>query len=304
MERFGLGYDTLAQVNPRLVMNSFSGFGKTGPLADYKANGASIEGIAGWDYLHRHPGDAPVVMGFYQADAITGLQMAATTLVALVHQRRTGEGQAIDGSMMEAAAGYIGEVLLAAQVGEEPGPVGNRDRDQAPSGVYACAGDDRWLALSVPDDAAWARLATVIASLDDPALAHAPARFERHDGIDEAIEAWTSSMSQAEASGRLQAAGVPAAPVRSLSEALACPHLGPWFRPNAHADTGEQRYNGFAWRFAGVAAAADLPPPRLGEHSRGILKDELGLADAEIDDLMARGVTGEVLAKAVTTTDA
>jgi crotonobetainyl-CoA:carnitine CoA-transferase CaiB-like acyl-CoA transferase len=304
MERFGLGYETLAEHNPRLVMSSFSGFGKTGPLADYKANGASIEGIAGWDYLHRHPGDDPVVMGFYQADAITGLQMAAATLVALVHQRRTGEGQAIDGSMMEAAAGYIGEALLAAQAGEEPGPIGNRDPDEAPSGVYPCAGDDQWVALSVVDDAAWTRLVAVVPDLGDLALLQTPERFERHDAIDEAIEGWTSSMSAAEASERLQAAGVSAAPVRSLAEALACPHLGPWFRRNAHADTGEQRYNGFAWRLAGVAAPADLPPPRLGEHSRGILKDELGLMETEIDELMARGVTGEVLAKADTTADA
>jgi crotonobetainyl-CoA:carnitine CoA-transferase CaiB-like acyl-CoA transferase len=298
MDRFGLGHEVLRELNPRLVTSSFCGFGKTGPLADYKANGASIEGIAGWDYLHRHPGDPPVVMGFYQADAISGLQMAAVTLVALIHQRRTGEGQAIDGSMMEAAAGYIGEMLLAAQVGDEPGPIGNRDPDQAPSGVYPCAGEDCWLALSVPDDAAWARLASIVPGLDDPVLATAEERTKRHDDIDAAIGAWTSSMSAEAAGERLQGAGVPAAPVRSLSEALACHHLGHWFRPNSHADTGAHRYNGFAWRFEGVETPRDLPPPRLGEHSRAILEGELGLSGSEVDDLMARGVTGEVLAKA------
>jgi crotonobetainyl-CoA:carnitine CoA-transferase CaiB-like acyl-CoA transferase len=199
--------------------------------------------------------------------------------------------------MMEAAAGYVGELLLAAQVGDEPGPVGNRDPDQAPSGVYPCAGDDRWLALSVPDDTAWAKLARAIPGLDDPALAAAAARFERHDAIDGLIAAWSSAMPPDEAAGTLQAVGVPAAPVRSLSEALACPHLGPWFRPNAHVDTGTHRYNGFAWRFEGVETPQDLPPPRLGEHSRAILSGELGLSAAEVDDLMARGVTGEVLAK-------
>ncbi|HLZ84143.1 MAG TPA: CoA transferase [Caulobacteraceae bacterium] len=304
MERFGLGAEALAELNPRLVTSSFCGFGKTGPLADYKANGASIEGVAGWDYLHRHPGDPPVVMGFYQADAISGLQMAAVTLVALVHQRRTGEGQAIDGSMMEAAAGYIGERLLAAQVGDEPGPTGNRDPDQAPSGVYASAGDDRWVAVRVPDDAAWARLASIIPGLDDPVLTAREARIERHDAIDAVISAWTSSMSPEAAAAQLQGAGVPAAAVRSLSEALACPHLASWFRPNVHEDTGTQRYNGFAWRFVGVEAPHDLPPPRLGEHSRAILGGELGLSGQEIDALMARGVTGEVLAKVDTAVDA
>ena len=298
MDRFGLGHEALRALNPRLVTSSFCGFGKTGPLADYKANGASIEGVAGWDYLHRHPGDPPVVMGFYQADAISGLQMAAVTLVALVHQRRAGEGQAIDGSMMEAATGYIGELLLAAQVGDEPGAMGNRDPDQAPSGVYPCLGDDRWLALSVPDDGAWARLASVVPGLDDPALATAEERTKRHDAIDAAIGAWTLSLSAEAAAGGLQSAGVPAAPVRSLSEALACPHMGPWFRSNNHVDTGTHRYNGFAWRFEGARPPRDLPPPRLGEHSRAILMGELGLSGPEVDDLLACGVTGEVLAKA------
>jgi crotonobetainyl-CoA:carnitine CoA-transferase CaiB-like acyl-CoA transferase len=303
MDRFGLGFEALSQENPRLVMASFCGFGKTGPLADYKANGASIEGIAGWDYLHRHPGEPPVVMGFYQADAISGLQMAAATLVALVHQRRTGVGQAIDGSMFEAATSYIGEVLLDAQIGDEPAPLGNRDPDAVPSGVYPSVGDDRWVALSTPNEAGWFRLAGVIPGLEALAPLSLAARAERHDEIDAAISAWTGSMSADAAAEALQAAGIPAAPVRSLAEALECPHLGPWFRPNAHVDMGTHRYNGLAWRFEGAEPRRDLPPPRLGEHSRELLRTELGLSAERIEDLMARGVTGEVLIKAAEPAD-
>jgi crotonobetainyl-CoA:carnitine CoA-transferase CaiB-like acyl-CoA transferase len=284
-------------------MASFCGFGKTGPLADYKANGASIEGLAGWDYLHRHPGEPPVVMGFYQADAISGLQMAAATLVGLVHQRRTGEGQAIDGSMFEAATSYIGEILLATQVGDEPASLGNRDPDAVPSGVYPCAGDDRWVALSAPSEAAWAGLAGVIPGLGSLAPLNLARRAERQDEIDTAISAWTSSLSADAAAAALQAARVPAAPVRSLAEALECPHLGPWFRPNTHVDMGTHRYNGLAWRFEGAQPHADLPPPRLGEHSRELLRAELGLSDGRIEELMARGVTGEVLIKAAEPAD-
>jgi crotonobetainyl-CoA:carnitine CoA-transferase CaiB-like acyl-CoA transferase len=87
--------------------------------------------------------------------------------------------------------------------------------------------------------------------------------------------------------------------VRAPSQALEGPDLGRWFRPNSHFDTGTHRYNGLAWRFAGVDVGPDLPPPRLGEHSRAILRGELDLADHEVDDLMARGVTGEVLTKIV-----
>jgi crotonobetainyl-CoA:carnitine CoA-transferase CaiB-like acyl-CoA transferase len=302
MDRFGLNYEQLAVGNPRLVMASFCGFGKTGPLSDYKANGASIEGIAGWDYLHRHPGHDPLVMGFYQADAITGLQMAAVTLVALVHQRRTGEGQAIDGSMYEAASGYIGEYLLAAQVGAEPeAGIGNRDLDAAPSGVYPGLGEDRWLALSVPDDAAWRRLVAVAPVLrDSPFPTDTVSQRTLHqDDVDALIGAWTWSLPVEQAVALIQSAGVPAAPVRSLVEAMDACELKTWFRPNTHVDMGAHRYNGLAARFAGVAPRADLPPPRLGEHSRAILKHELGLSDAQLEAYLAAGVTGEVLFKTV-----
>lgn len=112
MDRFGLGHDVLSGAKPDLVMMSSSSFGKTGPWSDFKTNGSAIEALAGWDALHRYPEGPPVLMGFYQADAICGLQMAALTLIGLIHRSRSGEGEAIDGAMLEASAGYLGEVFL------------------------------------------------------------------------------------------------------------------------------------------------------------------------------------------------
>lgn len=112
MTRFGLDYATLAAGNPQLVMTSFSGFGATGPGAAFKANGATIEGFAGWSSQHCDEDGAPVQMATYPADPICGLQMAACTLVALVDRLRTGRGAHMEGSMVEAACGYVGDVLL------------------------------------------------------------------------------------------------------------------------------------------------------------------------------------------------
>jgi crotonobetainyl-CoA:carnitine CoA-transferase CaiB-like acyl-CoA transferase len=299
LEGFGLGYPVLKARNPRLVVTSFCGYGKTGPLAEFKANGTTMEAVAGWDFFHRYPDGDPMVMGFYQADAITGLQMAATTLVALVHQLRTGEGQAIDGSMYEAAAGYIGEALLDAQFGGRQTPFGNRDANFAPSGVFRCAGKDAWIALTVRDDAQWLRLTALAPTLNGAAFASAEHRLERQDAIERRIAEWTGSQDAAELERSLQAAGIPAGRVRSLAEVLDCPHFSAraWFRRLAHADVGEHLYNGLPWRIAGLAPRRHLPPPRLGEHGRDILKVRLGLSDAEIDTLEASGVTGAVLAK-------
>ena len=308
MERFGLEWPELSKGNPGLVMTSWSGFGKTGPLSDYKANGTSIEALAGWDWLHRYPDGDPVVMGFYQADAITGMQMAATTLVGLFHSRRTGEGQSIDGSMVEAAVGYLGEVLLDAAVGGEQSPPGNGDLDHAPHGVYPCAGNDRWLALAVESDESWRRLVAISGREDlaDPAFDRHRDRIANSEKLDGAMAEWTCTQQAEHLMERLQAAGIAAGVVRSTAELMACPHLDQrgWFRRTVHADVGEHRYSGHPWRIAGVLERADLPPPRLGEHGREVLRERLGLSEVAVDSLFERGVTGAVLGRTDATGEA
>jgi crotonobetainyl-CoA:carnitine CoA-transferase CaiB-like acyl-CoA transferase len=306
LERLGLDWSAFAAANPAVSMVSFCGFGKTGPWSDYKANGTTIEAIAGWDHFHRYPDGDPMVMGFYQADAITGLQMAATALVALVHSLRTGEGQAGDGSMYEAAAGYIGEALLEAQLGPDHTPCGNRDADGAPHGVFPCAGDDQWIAIDAAAEAHWQALARIAPGLRDPAFADSAGRLDRQGALEARLEAWTRGQDAETLAARLQAAGVPAARVRSTAETLECPHFATrgWFRRLAHVDVGEHAYNGLPWRFAGAPSRTHRPSPRLGEHSREILKERLGLSDAEIDRLERDDVTGAVLAKTPQLTEA
>ena len=298
MDKFGLGYEALARLRADLVMVSFSGFGKTGYLSDMKANGTSIEALAGWDFLHRYRDGPPVLMGFYQADPICGLQMAALTLASLIRRERTGEGEAIDGAMLDAAVGYLGDALLAAQFGQAPAVLGNRDPDHAPAGVYPARGEDRWIAIDVPDDAAWQALARMVGpTLDQRNLKSLAARRAAHDAIDAAISAWTSGFDADELMGRLQGAGVPAGVVRGLAEAIDDPHLTArgWFKTMTHADLGEHRYNGFPWRFAGRELVAATPPPRLGEHSALLLREKLGLDAAAVEALAAKDVTGWVM---------
>ena len=300
MDRFGLGYEALAAVRPDLVMMSSCGFGKTGPLSDYKTNGSAVEGLAGWDWLHRYPGGEPVLMGFYQADAICGLQMAALTLVSLIGRQRTGKGEAIDGSMQEASAGYIGDLILQAQFEGQAQLTSNRDPDFAPHGVFACAGEDRWIAIAVRDDAAWARLTAISgapAALANPTWRTLAGRLAGEGALEVAVEAWTRTWHADDLMGMLQAAAVAAGVVRGCTEGLAEPHLTArdWFKPMTHPDLGEHLYNGFPWRFAECALVATLPPPRLGEHSEAILRDLLGLTETEIGDLKAKNITGAVL---------
>ena len=298
MQRFGLDYDALAKLRADLVMVSFSGFGKSGYLSEMKANGSSIEALAGWDALHRYPDGPPVLMGFYQADPICGLQMAALTLAALIRRARTGEGEAVDGAMLDAAVGYLGDALLAAQLGCEAPGAGNRGPDTAPAGVYPAKGDDRWIAIDVPDDTAWRALAAMVgAPLDGPGFNELADRRAAHDLIDAHLAAWTRGFEADELMRQLQAAGVPAGVVRGQAEALDDPQLSAtgWFKTMTHPDLGSHQYNGFPWRFANRELFAASPPPRLGEHSALLLQEKLGLDPAEIDALMAKDVSGAVL---------
>jgi crotonobetainyl-CoA:carnitine CoA-transferase CaiB-like acyl-CoA transferase len=286
-----------------------------------------MEMIAGWDALNGYPDAPPIMMGAMFADAITGLQMAAMALVALEYRNQAGEGQHVDGSMYEAAVGYIGEEMMRASL--RPGETvrrSNRSLYMAPHGLFRCAGDDSWVAIAVRDDADWRALVDLAASSSataDPSspLALRPSkggrgtssdggllgRREWHtvagrltdvDALEAAISAWTAAQDAHSLMRRLQEAGVPAGAVQTPAEVLEDEHFKArdWFIPMTHADMGTHRQNGFPWRFSRSAMVAATPSPRLGEHSREVLSRELGLSDAEIEALFAEGVSRDVLA--------
>ena len=300
MGNFGLDYETLRSVNPRLVMASFSGFGRSGRYRDYRANGATTDTTCGWASLTGYTNGPPTMMGTMEADPTSGLQLAATALVALSHARRTGMGQHIDGSMFETCAGYIGEeILLAGLTGENPQRRGNRDREMAPHGIFESSGDDQWLAISVRDDRDWQAFLTVLGSaagLGEEMFATREARLRNVDELEQRVSTWTSGRPAYEAMYALQQAGVPAGVVQNYTRVLGDAQLRSraWFRPITHPDMGSHRYNGFPWRFSRTPATVRKPPPRVGEDSETILLDDLGLSADEIRDLFAREVTRSV----------
>ena len=294
MRKFGLDHGALEALKGDIISVSWSGYGDTGPYADFKANGATIEAMAGWDALFGYRDGQPMVMGFYQMDAITGLKMAACALLALVHRDLTGEGQAVTGSMIASAVPYIGEEVMKASTGEPNVRWGNRHPHMAPHGVYAARGEDRWIALACRHDQDWRAAAQVVGIAADRFASFA-GRRAAEDEIDERIAAWSGSRERDEAVAELSAAGVPVAPVLDVLEILDYPEFAErdWFPRQEHPDLGEHRYGGFPWRFAHSELGADRPPPRLGEHTRAILA-ELSFNPSAIDDLFHNDVVGSV----------
>ncbi len=303
MGNFGLSYERLREVNPRLVMASFSGFGSFGRYRDYRANGATTDTTCGWAALTGYPGGPPTMMGAMEADPTTGLQLTATALAALAYARETGIGQHIDGSMFETCVGYIGEELLLTGVtGLDTPRRGNRHHGMAPHGVFPCSGEDRWLAIAVRDDRDWSGLVSALgpgSGLETGMFSTAASRLAHLDELEEALCAVTRRLPARVAMEKLQAAGVPAGVVQNYTDVLADPQLNArdWFQPATHPDMGTHRHNGFPWRFTRTPSIVHRPPPRVGEDSESVLRDELHVPPERFAALLQAGVTGEVFAR-------
>jgi crotonobetainyl-CoA:carnitine CoA-transferase CaiB-like acyl-CoA transferase len=298
MESLGLGYGVLSAVNPRLIYVEASSFGSTGPYKDWRALGLQMEAFAGHDLLRHYP-DRDVSSNTWAvtADASGALSMALAAQMALFARKRTGRGQYVDLSMVENFIGLIGHFILDFTInGNVPETIGNRDF-AAIQGCYPCAGDDRWLVLTLPDDAAWqafCRAAGHPRGCDDAAFATTASRHANHDAIDRLIASWTSCITREEAVERLRREGLMVGPVLDDADLAEDPHLAArgYFLEIDQEDVGRHRYPGFPYRFLEAGLNVRHPPVRLGEHNEYVYKTLLGVTNEEYAELEAEGHIG------------
>jgi crotonobetainyl-CoA:carnitine CoA-transferase CaiB-like acyl-CoA transferase len=230
VRRLGISYDVLQQHNPGLIMASLPAFGATGPYSHFRAYGANMEAVVGHTLLRLYPDtDATNATGVFLADAAGGATGAFAVMAALYHRRKTGRGQYIDLSQAENVMHTLSQAVMDYSMnGRIQGSPGNRHPYRAPQGVYRCAGEDSWVAVSVADDAMFAGLCNAI---DRPELAQdsrfltLEGRQAHHDELDAIIEAWTVDRNHYDAFHTLQAKGVAASPVLTAAEVFQDPHL-------------------------------------------------------------------------------
>ena len=298
MEGFGLGYEALSAENPGLIYVEASSFGAVGPYHGYRALGLQMEAFAGHDLLRQYR-DRDVSSNTWAvtADASGALAMALAAEMALFARRRTGRGQYIDVSMVENFVGLIGHAVLDyATSGIVPESLGNRDYG-AIQGCYKCAGEDRWLVLTLPDDDAWRAFVGAAGRpelLDDPMMATTASRYAHHDEADRFISAWSAELSREDAVDKLRAAGVMAGPVLDDGDVLADRHLAErgHFLDITQADTGTHRYPGFPYRFANEPLRVRSAPVLLGEHNEYVYKSLLSVSESEYAELVSEGHIG------------
>jgi crotonobetainyl-CoA:carnitine CoA-transferase CaiB-like acyl-CoA transferase len=296
LPNLGLTGDVLRRANPNLIVVSMPGFGSSGPLRDWAAFGINLEAQCGLSSVTGYPDLGPVRSTIPYGDPIAGLHATVAALAALRHRRATGEARQIEVAQNESLLNVLVEPFFRATVGgDSVGPDGCYHETLCPHNVYPAAEDDTWVALAVEDARQFASLARLIGRpdwADDPTLRSADARKRREPEIDAAIAAWTAGLARDEAVARLNEAGAPAAPTRTIAEVVHDPLLaqrGYWTEID-HPVTGRLPYAYLPWRYRRSEPVTPTHAPLFGEHNRQILEGLLGFPAAVVDDLKSRGV--------------
>jgi len=298
MESLGLGYETLREINPRIIVADSSAHGNTGPMSRTMGYGPLVRATVGLTYLWRDPSEPT---GF--SDGITiypdhaaARVLAIGVLSALVRRRRTSVGGTASVSQAEVflgdmATGYLHESLAPGALA----PRGNHDEFAAPHGVFPCQGDDEWCVVCVRSDDEWARLCRAIGRpelADAPDLATTAARLLHREHAEGVLAQWTSEYPPGQAAQILQDAGVPAGAMLRLSEFAGEPQL----RARGFMGSVEQPLLGRLDAELGPTRAERLPEPelrpapRMGQHTREVIAEWLRLSATEIEALIAAQV--------------
>jgi crotonobetainyl-CoA:carnitine CoA-transferase CaiB-like acyl-CoA transferase len=288
MAKWGLAYDDLKQLNPRIILASLSGYGRTGPRADYLAYGSNIANFTGIGHVWW---TSPTY-----SDYTTATHAALAILAARRHVEATDGGVFIDAAQIEVVASMGASLYLEVLQGEPtPGAEGRSSGDGSLlAHVFRCGGDDRWAAVEATTLDEWNAVCEVIERADLQAGSETDARARRAKLI-EALETWASARTTITAGHVLCGAGVPAASVANNEESYYDPQLHYRRFPtySDHPDLGHISNPGSPHRLSVTPGGFDRVGPRVGQHTREVLQRWIDMSDTRIDSLIADGLAFE-----------
>ncbi|OJZ74372.1 acyl-CoA hydratase [Mycobacterium paraffinicum] len=297
VEQFGLDYESIATINPDVIMVRMPGFGLEGPWRDYVGWALNIEQVSGMSAVTGYP-DGPPCNLQGPADPIVGVHACVALLAALEHRRGTGEGQLIEVAQIEVGAAVTAEPVIEYSLTGTVRPrEGNRHRVWA-QGVYPTALADEWVAISVRNDNDWIALLGAIDRdelRDDPRFATSEARLQHHDEFDEVVASWTCRRPAEDLVATLVRHRVPAERLLAAAEMYDVEQLDArgFYQDLIHPITGRQRFPGWPFQISpGPAHHHRTAAPTLGQHNAEVL-GALGLSDAEITALREQSVIGQ-----------
>ena len=294
MDRLGLGYAALAEINPRLIYCAISGFGLSGPLRDKPSFDIVTQALSGALSINGERGHMPVKLGIPLGDMVGGVFGPMAILAALHERTRTGKGRLIDISLYDGLIGMLGYFAqLAFITGNDPPPMGSSHPNIVPYGSFPAS--DGSIIIAVLSESFWGKLCDALERPDlaaDPRFANPTGRRDHRDELDQTIAEITRTRSVAEWEKRLAEADVPHAPVLGVTAALAHPHAQArdMVVTADHAAIGPIRVVGRPVKFPGAAQPPITAPPSFGQHTDAVLRDDLGYSTAEIERLRDIGV--------------
>jgi crotonobetainyl-CoA:carnitine CoA-transferase CaiB-like acyl-CoA transferase len=295
--RMGFDYEAVRRLNPRVIMCSVSTFGQSGPLATEPGYDFIGQSYAGVTSLSGEEGGDYYPPALAIGDVSTGVHAYAAVATALLHRERSGEGQHIDISLLDSYFHYQDmavELVSASHGAMRVNRVGNHIGALSPAGLFKTNTGSMWIFAFQNNH--WASLCRIMGRpelIDDPRCVELTARVANRPLVNGAIQDWLKTLSGIEAADQiLREAHIPHAPVLTVEQAMAHPHLRERGTVRTVSDRiiGDFQVPGFPMRFSGFPESLDLEAPFLGEHNRRILSTYLGYTQSQITKLEDEGV--------------
>lgn len=301
MDNFGLTDEVIHDINPRAIFVRMPAFGIEGPWRDRRGFAMNVEQVSGLAWVTGFE-DIPITVRG-ACDPMGGIHAFFALMLALEDRNKTGEGQLVEVPLVESALSVAAEqVIDFTAYGDLLDRQENKTKQFAPQGVYACVGEDHWIALSVENDEQWQQLYALMAAdgmaapLAELNCQNLAARTKHHPQIDQALDQWFASKDIKQIEASLLASGIPAEelvdgygvmPNRQLE------HRG-FYETLSHPVTGKTRYPTEPVKYSRFDKIfPDILPPLLGEHNQQVLGGELGLSDAQLSELREKQIIGE-----------
>jgi crotonobetainyl-CoA:carnitine CoA-transferase CaiB-like acyl-CoA transferase len=292
LERLGLGYDALHVLNPALIYCSISGYGRTGPSADKGGFDLIAQGVSGLMSITGEPGGAPVKVGSPVTDMNAGMLAALGIVSAYVHRLKTGQGQFVDTSLMEAGIHQTAwQAAIFFATGVSPGPGGSAHVLAAPYQAFPT--QDGWINIGGANQANWERIARLVGApelITDPRFVTNSARMQHRDELAQLLGAHMRSRPTRDWLDALDAAGIPAGPIQSIGAMTADPQTlaRDMVVELDHPVAGRTHALGVPVKFSATPGNIRCAAPTFGQHTRAVLREH-GYTDDEITALADTG---------------
>lgn len=291
MDKLGLGYDVLKEINPRLIYSACTGFGMTGPYKFDPAYDVIVQGMGGIMSITGQEGGEPTKVGASIGDITAGIFSAVGIMMALYAREKTGKGQLVDVSMLDCQVAILENAIARyMNAGVSPKPIGNRHASITP--FQSLKTSDGYVIIAVGNDTLWQKFCGLIDRPDlaaDPRFTTNPLRTENVKVLGEELTKTFVTKTMDEWLHILKEGGIPVGPINDVERVIKDPAViaRGMIVTTHHPVAGDVEMAGVPIKLSDTPGSVDGPAPTLGQHTREILKEKLNMDDALIDQLYA-----------------